>query len=72
MPSPKTRTALLYRTADLSKPQAWGWDAVTQYSNLPADQRQHFLLLQGFKKYLMPTDFPGEGQGRLGVVTKAE
>jgi len=58
-PAPKTRTALLYRVADLTKPQTWGWDAVTQYADLPAEERNGFLLFESFKKYLMPNDFPG-------------
>lgn len=59
-PTAKTRTALLYRKADLSKPQAWGWEAVVQYADLPADERDGFLLFESFKKYLMPNDFPGK------------
>jgi hypothetical protein len=31
-----------------------------QYADLPAGERPGFLLFESFKKYLMPTDFPGE------------
>jgi hypothetical protein len=40
---------------------AWGWDAVTQYADLPAEERAGFYLFESFKKYLIPKEFPGEG-----------
>ena len=65
LPAPKTRTALLYRATSLDQPLAWGWDAVTQYADLPADQRHGFYLFESFKKYLMLNDFPGEAHSLL-------
>lgn len=59
LPAPKTRTALLYKASNLTKPQAWGWEAVTQYADLPPEERRGFLLFESFKKYLMPQDFTG-------------
>ena len=56
-PSAKTRTALLYRKADLRHPVAWGWSALSQYADLPPEERDKFICLEHFKKYLMPADF---------------
>lgn len=58
-PAPKTRTALLYRKDNMSKPLAWGWDAVAQYGGLSSAEREQHILLESFKKYLMPEDFAG-------------
>jgi hypothetical protein len=58
-PAPKTRTALLYRSSDFSTPLAWGWEAVSQYADLPEEQCDHFVLLKDFKLHLMPDDFKG-------------
>ncbi|KAF6254621.1 hypothetical protein COO60DRAFT_300966 [Scenedesmus sp. NREL 46B-D3] len=58
-PAPKTRTALLYHLSDTSTPLAWGWEAVVQYTDLPEEQRPHFVLLKDFKLHLMPEDFKG-------------
>lgn len=58
-PAAKTRTALLYKLSDMSTPQAWGWEAVSQYADLPQVERVNFRLFESFKKYLMPDDFEG-------------
>jgi len=44
----------------LSKPRAWGWDAVAEHADLPELSRGRYLLVESFKKYLMPDDFKGE------------
>jgi hypothetical protein len=57
-PTPKTRTALLYRRSDLSKPCDWGWSALNFYAALPESERQNYLCLEHFKLYLMPEQWP--------------
>ena len=57
LPAAKTRSALLYKLADVSRPVAWGWEAVTKYAELGPEERPGYLLLESFKRYLMPTDF---------------
>eukprot|EP00775_Hariotina_reticulata_P011136 gene11136-11289_t len=56
-PAPKTRTALLYKLSNVTKPTAWGWEAINQYADLPESERKGFTLLENFKLYLMPDDF---------------
>jgi hypothetical protein len=59
-PAAKTRTALLYHKHDLNQPRAWGWAAIAEYGELSDLERESFILLESYKKYLMPKDFPGE------------
>jgi len=66
-PAPKTRTALLYKLSNLTKPIAWGWEAINQYADLPEIERKSFALLEQFKLYLMPDDFDNLPQLPAGV-----
>jgi hypothetical protein len=59
-PAAKTRTALLYHKHDLHKPRAWGWAAIAQHGELSEREHENFILLESFKKYLMPKDFCSE------------
>ena len=61
-PAAKTRTALLYHKHDLNKPRAWGWAAIAEYGELSERERGQYILLESFKKYLMPKDFCSECQ----------
>lgn len=56
-PAAKTRTALLYHKDNLHKPRAWGWAAIAEYGELSELDRGKYILLESFKKYLMPNDF---------------
>lgn len=69
-PAPKTRTALLYKRSSLAKPEAWGWEAVSMYGDLPEEERGSFILLESFKLYLMPEDFQGLPQLPAGLTIR--
>jgi hypothetical protein len=68
-PAAKTRTAILYHKGDLHKPRAWGWAAIAEYGELSELARENFILLESFKKYLMPKDFCSECA--LGLLANA-
>ena len=69
-PAAKTRTALLYRLSDMARPVAWGWEALKVYADLPVEVRSQFILLESFKRYLMPTDFTGLEKLPPGLTVK--
>lgn len=69
-PAPKTRTALLYKRSNLAKPQAWGWEAISMYTDLPETERVNFILLESFKLYLMPEEFQGLPQLPAGLTIR--
>eukprot|EP00775_Hariotina_reticulata_P011138 gene11138-11291_t len=69
-PAPKTRTALLYKLSNVTKPTAWGWEAINQYADLPEEERKGFALLTDFKLYLMPDDFKNLPQLPAGLTVR--
>jgi hypothetical protein len=69
-PAPKTRTALLYKLSNVTKPIAWGWEAINQFADLPENERKSFAMLEQFKLYLMPDDFGNLPQLPAGLTIR--